>query len=66
MKGCNRLAEQARKRIFRDSDYFKDMCGGRPEAQAKDINTARAGRNQGEGGGCRWMGEIQIPIKVER
>ncbi len=51
MKGCNRLAEQARKRIFWDSDYFKDMCGGRPEAQAKYVNTARMGRNQGEGGG---------------
>lgn len=51
MKGCNRLAEQARKRRFWGSYCFKDMCGGRPEAQAKDVNTVRMGRNQGEGGG---------------
>jgi len=41
MKGCNSLAEQGRK----------DRWGGKPQLQAKDVNTARMGRGWGRGWG---------------
>ncbi len=41
MKGCNSLAEQGRK----------DRWGGRPQLQAKDVNTAKMGRGWGRGWG---------------
>ena len=59
MKGCNRLTEQGRK----------ERWGGRPKVQAKDVNTARMGRNWwgGRGGGVvRMEGCISVPLQARK